>query len=125
MATLDISSILSARRKSRQMTKLAFARLLVVLAVPFSLRYFYWASRFDHESRGPVQQFSSGAKADSSAITWCEPGFMMTMDNARPWPCNTVLRERTRMAVHLTASEESALFCFAFLSNELPRAEKY
>jgi len=42
MATLDISGILSARRKSRQMTKLAFARLLVVLAAPFSLRYFYW-----------------------------------------------------------------------------------
>lgn len=42
MATLDISGILSARRKSRQMTRLAFARLLVALAVPFSLRYFYW-----------------------------------------------------------------------------------
>src|SRR5260370_8182061 len=42
MATLDISDILSAQRKSRQMTKLAFARLLVVLSVPFSLRYFYW-----------------------------------------------------------------------------------
>jgi cellulose synthase (UDP-forming) len=42
MATLDISDILSARRKSRQMTQLAFARLLVVLTVPFSLRYFYW-----------------------------------------------------------------------------------
>lgn len=42
MATLGISDILSARRKSRQMTRLAFARLLVVLTIPFSIRYFYW-----------------------------------------------------------------------------------
>lgn len=50
---------------------------------------------------------------------------MMTMDNARPWPCNTVLRERTRTALHQTAPEEPVLSCFAFLSNELSRAEKY
>jgi hypothetical protein len=56
-----------------------------------------------------LEQFSSEAKTDSSVITWCGPGFTMTMDNARPWPCNTVLRERTRMAVRLTAAEDVVL----------------
>lgn len=42
MATLDIPDILAARRRSRQMTRLAFARLVVVLTIPFSIRYFYW-----------------------------------------------------------------------------------
>jgi hypothetical protein len=56
-----------------------------------------------------LEQFSSQAKTDNSVITWCGPGFTMTMGNARRWPRNTVLHERTRMAVHLTAAEDVML----------------
>jgi hypothetical protein len=56
-----------------------------------------------------LEQFSSQAKTDSSVITWCGPGFMMIVDNAKPWPRNMVLRELTRMAVHLTAGEDVVL----------------
>src|SRR5713226_5671483 len=52
-----------------------------------------------------LDQSNSEARTGSSAITWCGPDSMMTVDNATLWPCNTALRERTWMAVHLTVGE--------------------
>jgi hypothetical protein len=60
-----------------------------------------------------LDQSNSEARTVNSAITWCGPGSMMTVDNARLWPCSTALRERTRMAAHQTAAEEASASAFS------------
>src|SRR5258708_6844743 len=53
------------------------------------------------------EQSSSAARASSNAITSCAPNSMTALENARLWPRNTVLPERTRTAVHLTVIENA------------------